>query len=84
MALNHVAAKRSVYFGARALTGPDHIWFKTSSQWVSAAMIVVVNSAKSDGELYRHEVLVHTSSKCIRLCLTPLRGTAALVWKQLK
>ena len=24
-ALNHVAAKRSVCFGARALTGPDHI-----------------------------------------------------------
>lgn len=84
VALNHVAAKRSVSFGARALTGVDRVWFKTSSQRVSAAMREVVTSAKSDDEHYRHEVLVDTFSKCIRLRLLLLQAAAALISKQLK
>lgn len=67
VALNHVAAKRSVCFGRRALTGPDRFWFKTSSRWVSAATREV-NSAKSDDEHYRNGQLclkaqVHTATR---------------------
>lgn len=49
-----MAAKRSVFFEARALTGPNLFWFKTSNQWVCAAMGEVVNSMRSDDQHYRH------------------------------